>query len=65
MATEENREKAVDLVAIFLINFPAVNPTKANSANPRNVIGHSITTIQQFIGITKSLKSITLLLHNG
>ena len=34
-----NKEKSLfDLIAIFLINFPALKPTKANSANPRNVI---------------------------
>jgi hypothetical protein len=36
-----NKVKSLfDLIAIFLINFPAVKPTKANSANPWNVMGH-------------------------
>ena len=28
-----------DFVAVFLITFPAIKPTKRNSVKPRNVIG--------------------------
>jgi len=46
---EEKGTGLFDFIALFLINLPAINPTKRNGVKPRNVIGHFMKILLNLI----------------